>query len=156
MRFRILLGAVLLFSAFLSTIAQYSPPPPQRPPQSQPPAYPGQQQYRWGRPRPPATGACFFRDAFFQGDYFCLKLGETWQNMPRGFNDQISSIRVYNGASARVFNDVNFRGPNMRVTRSIQDLVRVPLQGNPSKNWNDRISSIAVYRSNDAWDRGHP
>jgi len=32
----------------------------------------------------------------------------------------------------------------------------VPRPDNRSKNWNDRISSMAVYRANDEWDRGHP
>jgi hypothetical protein len=117
---------------------------------------PAAAQYQWGRPKPPATGACFYRDGFFRGDYFCLKLGDTWPSLPRGFNDQISSIRIFNGAQVRIFNDVNFRGPNSRIPRSVQDLTRLPIPGNPSKNWNDRISSIAVYRANDAWDRGHP
>jgi hypothetical protein len=56
----------------------------------------------------------------------------------------------------RIFNDTNFRGVNVRIPRSANDLARLPIPGNPNKNWNDRISSISVYRANDAWDRGHP
>jgi hypothetical protein len=113
-------------------------------------------QYQWGRPKPPATGACFYRDANFRGDYFCMKLGDTWAVLPSGFNDTISSIRVFNGAQVRIFNDSNFRGPNSRISRQVNDLARLPLPGNRAKNWNDRVSSISVYRANDAWDRSHP
>ena len=33
-------------------------------------------QLRWGRPTVPRDGACFYRDAGFRGDYFCVRAGE--------------------------------------------------------------------------------
>lgn len=113
-------------------------------------------QRQWGRPTPPRMGACFYRDADFRGDYFCLKVGERWPQMPPGFNDQISSIRVFHGARVRIFNNDNFNGINVRINRDIDTLARIRLPDNPSKSWNDRISSIAVYQDRDDWDRGHP
>lgn len=106
-------------------------------------------QWQWGRPHPPHAGACFYKDSHFQGDYFCLRAGERWPSMPAGFNDKITSVRVFGGARLRVFNGDDFRGANFLVVRDVYDLRRIALAENPSKNWNDRISSIAVF------DRGH-
>jgi hypothetical protein len=76
--------------------------------------------------------------------------------MPPGFNDKITAIRLFNGAQVRIFGDDNFRGINSRIRHDVSDLHNVPRPDNRSKNWNDRISSMAVYRANDEWDRGHP
>jgi len=135
MRFRLALCAVLLLSIT---------------------SLPAISQYQWGRPKPPQTGACFYRDLNFTGDYFCMKVGANWPSMPSGFNDRITSIRLFRGAQVRVFNSGNFRGVNSRITRDAPDLRRLRLPDNPSKNWDDRISSIAVYVANDSWDRSHP
>lgn len=111
------------------------------------------QQQRWGRPHPPRAGACFYRDGFFNGDYFCMSAGDRWGAMPRGFNDVISSIRVYGGARVRIFNDGNFQGASAVVDRDVEDLVRFSNRDNPSMNWNDRISSIIVMGGGDDRDR---
>ena len=50
---------------------------------------------RWGRERFPDSGACFFRDVEFRGDYFCVRAGDDVGRMPEGMNDAISSIRVF-------------------------------------------------------------
>ena len=113
-------------------------------------------QYKWGHPRPPKTGACFYKDSDFRGDYFCLKLGERWPSMPGGFNDRISSIRLFRGARVRIFVDSDFRGANLRIDHDINDLRAIRLPDNTSKTWNDRISSLAVHADRDDWDRGHP
>ena len=113
-------------------------------------------QYQWGRPHPPKAGACFYQDVGFRGDYFCMKQSDRWAVLPAGFNDKISAIRVFGGSRVRIFNDVNFQGSNLRVNRDLNDLRRVSLPDNPSKNWNDRISSISIYRDRDDWDRSHP
>ena len=48
---------------------------------------------RWGRPRPPRAGACFYQNANYGGDYFCVEAGDEYDVMPEGLNDRISSIR---------------------------------------------------------------
>ncbi|HVP63283.1 MAG TPA: peptidase inhibitor family I36 protein [candidate division Zixibacteria bacterium] len=107
----------------------------------------------WGRGERPHDGACFYRDSNFRGDYFCVKSGERLASLPPGFNDRIRSIRVFGDAAVRVFNDENFRGVHTLFrgddARNLHD-VRVP--DNHSKNWADRISSIAVFRRDrDEW-----
>jgi hypothetical protein len=117
---------------------------------------PALSQPQWGRPRPPKTGACFYKDSEFRGDYFCLKLGERWPSMPAGFNDKISSIRLFRGARVRIFYDDNFGGMSFRVDRDVENLQHIKLPDNSNRSWNDRISSIAVHRERDEWDRNHP
>jgi hypothetical protein len=108
-------------------------------------------QWRWGRPHPPRAGACFYKDGNFRGDFFCLKEGERWPNMPAGFNDRISSIRVFGGSRLRIFTDAEFRGASLLLDRDADNLSRIPLPDNRGKSWNDRITSIAVFRDRDEW-----
>jgi hypothetical protein len=113
-------------------------------------------QWGWGRPHPPSAGACFYKDNNFNGEYFCLKAGERWPSMPAGFNDRITSIRVFGGARLRIFNGVNFSSVSLFLDHDVNDLHRIPIADNPSKNWNDRISSIAVFQDRDEWEDHHP
>lgn len=85
----------------------------------------------------PRRGACFFVDNNFQGNYFCVRAGEGLEHMPTGFNDRISSIRIFGNARVSVFKDSKFRGRRLDFNRSIRDLVRI-------RNENDSISSIRV------------
>ena len=116
---------------------------------------PASAQYRWGRPHPPRVGACFYREAGFGGDYFCLKVHDRWPSLPRGFNDRISSIRVFSGARLRLFDSYNFRGRNALIDSDVFDLRELRLPENPGKSWNDRVSSIAVFRERDEWEHRH-
>jgi hypothetical protein len=133
MRLRFAFVILLLFAASLPASAQWS----------------------WGRPRPPRDGACFYKAANFGGDFFCLKAGERWPSMPRGFNDQVTSIRVFGRSRLRLFNNDNFGGVSLLLDRSVDDLRRIPVADNRSKNWNNRISSIAVFQGRDEWE-GRP
>jgi multidrug efflux pump subunit AcrA (membrane-fusion protein) len=45
----------------------------------------GAAQYTWGRPSQPQSGACFYKDPGFQGDYFCVRDGE---NQPFVYAEQ--------------------------------------------------------------------
>jgi hypothetical protein len=117
---------------------------------------PGFAQWQWGRPHPPKAGACFYKDQDFRGDFFCLKAGERWPSLPGGFNDRITSIRVFGGARLRVFNDGNFGGMSLFLDHDVNDLRRIPLADNPFKNWNDRISSLAVFQDRDEWEDRRP
>jgi len=110
---------------------------------------------QWGRPSPPKVGACFYRESDFRGEYFCLKMGERWPTMPPGFNDKISSIRVFRGAVVAIFENDGFNGERMRVDSDVDTLKRFPLRHDPYHTWNDQISSLAVFRADDDWDRGH-
>jgi hypothetical protein len=115
-----------------------------------------QRQWQWGHPQQPRAGACFYRNINFQGDYFCMKAGDRWPSLPRGFNDQISSIRIFHGALVQVFENGGFTGRRLRIDHDVDSLLRARLPGDPGKSWNDRISAIAVYLPRDIWDQGHP
>lgn len=98
----------------------------------------------WGRGAQPRQGACFFRDRDFQGDYFCLARGQNLNSLPAGFNDRISSVRLFGGARVAVFQDREFRGREGRFRRDIADLHDRRLRDDRDHTWNDRISSIQV------------
>jgi hypothetical protein len=91
---------------------------------------------RWGRGPFPGSGACFFQDVDFRGEYFCIAAGENIGRVPDDMNDRISSIRIFGRAEVAVFRDVRFQGGAARFGRSIRDL--------RDEHWNDRISSMRV------------
>ena len=86
-------------------------------------------QYSWGRPSEPQSGACFYKDPEFHGDYFCVRDGENQPDMPRGLNDKISSVRIFGNASVTVFQDSRFEGRSSRFDYDVPDLKR--------EGWND-------------------
>ena len=94
----------------------------------------------WGRPPVPRSGACFYRDINFGGEYFCASQGSRAE-VPRGTNDEISSVRIFGDAAVTVFRDENYRGSSRRFNGDVQDLRR--------SGWNDRISSYAIERRRD-------
>jgi len=49
----------------------------------------------WGAEAIPREGACFYEDRDFQGRSFCVPRGAAYTSLPEGFNDKISSIRVF-------------------------------------------------------------
>jgi hypothetical protein len=89
----------------------------------------------WGRQEMPREGACFYRDADFRGDYFCLPRGASYEQVPAGFNDSISSIRV-RGANVMLFTDRGFEGRSSQMKSDVKNLRGA---------WSDRVSSIRVY-----------
>ena len=91
---------------------------------------------RWGREPFPGSGACFFRDVEFRGEYFCVPAGEDVVRLPYEMNDAISSIRLFGRAEVIVFTNDRFRGGWARFDRSLPDL--------RDERWNDRISSLRV------------
>jgi hypothetical protein len=96
-------------------------------------------QPRWGRERMPQAGACFFEDANFRGDYFCVRDSDRLLSMPAGMGDRISSVRVLGGSEVTVFRDAGLRGRSARFINDVRDLKR--------EGWNDQISSVDVVRS---------
>jgi len=110
---------------------------------------PGPRPYPRPRPMPePFYGkACFYQDAFFGGTSFCLESGQqkmSLYNFRNGmFNDEISSLKVFGGASVRVCTGENFGG---RCKTFSQDQAQLGFTGDFwSIAINNRISSIEVY-----------
>jgi hypothetical protein len=99
-------------------------------------------QPRWGRSGTPRSGACFYRDFNFRGDYFCAAPGEHIAFLTGGMNDQISSIRTFGDTEVTLFQDPRFRGRWTRLEGNVRNL--------RSEGWNDRLSSIRVSRG---WGR---
>ena len=91
---------------------------------------------RWGREKFPQSGACFFQDADYRGDYFCVAAGANVAAVPNDLNDGISSIRIFGRAAIIVFRDVRFGGGSARFSSSVRNL--------KDENWNDRISSVRI------------
>ena len=91
---------------------------------------------RWGRPRPPRAGACFYQNANYGGDYFCVQAGDEYDVMPEGLNDKISSIRLFGDADVTVYRNPSFRGRSSRFNEDVSNL--------QSEGWNDTVSSIRV------------
>jgi len=92
----------------------------------------------WGRPSVPQSGVCFYQDRNFNGDYFCAAAGSATNEVPRGTNDKITSIRLFGNATVEVFQDARFEGRSTRFDRDQPDLHR--------SGWNDLISSFRVGR----------
>jgi hypothetical protein len=81
------------------------------------------------------VGACFYEDANFRGLYFCAPRGATFRALPRGFNDRISSIRVF-GSDVRIFQDRDFRGRSREIRSDAPNL---------RGDWKDDVSSVRVF-----------
>lgn len=90
----------------------------------------------WNRDaRSPREGACFYEDRDFGGRSFCVPRGATYTALPRGFNDRISSVRVF-GAEVRIFQERNFRGRSADIRADTPNL---------RGNWRDNVSSMRVF-----------
>ncbi len=88
-------------------------------------------------------GACFYRQANFRGDVFCMRRGESYPRLGN-FGDQISSVRVFGGARAIIYNDRNFSGGRSAVAFDVANLKNFRYPNDRSHTWNNRISSIQV------------
>jgi hypothetical protein len=84
------------------------------------------------------TGICVYEEADFRGRSQCWEAGQEERNLNRfeGWNDRISSIRVFGRARAAVYRDAQFKGQRLNVDRDIRDL--------GAANWDDQISSLEV------------
>jgi hypothetical protein len=106
-------------------------------------ASPAAAQPRWGRPRAPRAGACFYQDDRFRGEYFCVEAGDDVASMPSGMNDEITSIQTFGDVEVEIFQDVRFSGRSKRFDSSVRNL---------GDDWNDRLSSIRVTRRRDRYE----
>ena len=104
-------------------------------------------QPKWGRERVPNQGACFYQDANFRGNYFCVRQGERLASLPSGMSDKISSVRVFGSSEVTVFRDANMRGRSARFINQVQNL--------KGEGWNDQISSLEVSSGRDYSAYGH-
>ena len=82
----------------------------------------------------PLDGACFYLDADYRGDSFCMNAGESRRNVEARLNDRISSVRVFGRAQVLVYENENFGGASRTFVRDVSNL----------GNFNDKITSIAV------------
>ena len=103
-------------------------------------ASPASAQPRWGRPRAPRAGACFYRDAGYRGDYFCVDAAARTGAATRNERSD-SSIQVFGDVEVEVYQDTSFRGRSRRFDRSVRNL--------GDDGWNDRLSSDRVNRPRD-------
>jgi hypothetical protein len=90
----------------------------------------------------PRAGACFYKDARFQGDHFCVRRGDKLPALPGNFGGNISSIQLFGRARTVVFNDRDFRNGSQEIRRSVADLRSERFRG--GHTWNNRISSLIV------------
>ena len=87
---------------------------------------------------------CVYQHAGFRGNSQCFDAGDEVPNLREiGWNDAISSIRVFGGTRVAVFEDGDFQGQRLIVEQDIADLTQVGAAGGRG-NWNDRISSLRV------------
>jgi hypothetical protein len=93
---------------------------------------------KWGRGSTPRDGVCFYEDAEYRGDYFCVNAGDSISSMPPGMNDRISSIKIFGRAEVTVFKDIRYEGKSTRFGRDVRNL--------GDEGWNDKVSSLEVRR----------
>lgn len=95
------------------------------------------------RPEPRYGKACFYMNAFYGGQSFCLEAGQRRMHLNGAYNDEISSLKVFGGASVRVCTDTNMGGRCKEFNNN------TPQLGFTGDFWsvafNNRISSIEVY-----------
>jgi hypothetical protein len=91
---------------------------------------------RWGHEDFPRTGACFFQDPGFRGNYFCAQPGRDFSFLASGFDNEISSIRTFGDVEVTVFRDSQFRGRSAEFRDDVRNL--------RNEGWNDRLSSLRV------------
>ena len=87
--------------------------------------------------RPARDRICVYEDINYGGRSQCWNADEEERNLSgTGWNDRISSIRVYGRARIEVYRDADYRGQRVRLERDSADLGAL--------NWSDQISSFQV------------
>jgi len=97
----------------------------------------------WGGP----GRVCFYENANYAGQSFCMDAGQQNYNLAGFFNDRISSISIDGDIQVTVYADANFSGQSLVVNGNMANL-------NDTGFWNDRISSIDTYGG--GWGGGRP
>jgi hypothetical protein len=87
--------------------------------------------------RPARDRICVYEDLNFGGRSQCWNADHEERNLNGiGWNDRISSIRVFGRARVEVYRDADYRGQRLRLERDAPDLGAI--------NWSDQISSFQV------------
>jgi Peptidase inhibitor family I36 len=87
--------------------------------------------------RPARDRICIYEEINYGGRSQCWNADEEERNLSgTGWNDRISSIRVYGRARIEVYRDADYRGQRLRIERDSADLGAI--------NWSDQISSFQV------------
>jgi hypothetical protein len=85
---------------------------------------------------------CVYQHVNFQGNSLCWDAGFAIRDLRDiGWNDGISSIRVFGNTRIAIYEHRNFEGDRLVVSDDLADLTRVRASYG---NWNDRISSVRV------------
>lgn len=82
-----------------------------------------------------AAEVCFFADVRFGGESFCVTSGQSLGQMPDGWNDRVSSIRITGNATVTVCADAGFAGACQAFSATTPQL---------PGDLNDAISSVRV------------
>jgi hypothetical protein len=130
-----------------------TPPPP---PQPAPAPFPRGREPQGREPRTISEGVCVYEGAHYEGRAMCFGPNEDLRDLGRvsGFNNRISSIRVFGGAQAIIYRDIQFRGESFAVNNDISDLSRLRMRA--GRGWDDQISSIQIERRGFGRGRGRP
>lgn len=91
-------------------------------------------------PSGPSGGprACFYEHTGYGGASFCIAAGDSLGNFTSaGFNDVVSSIRLFGGASVQVCEHAGFGGSCVTWNSNKSDLT--------ASGWNDIISSAEAF-----------
>lgn len=90
------------------------------------------------------NNVCIYEDIDFRGRYQCFESRDEIADLGRstGWNDRISSIRVYGVARVTLYRDINFRGDRVTLDRDVPDLRRVRMTG--SLSWDNQVSSLDI------------
>jgi hypothetical protein len=87
--------------------------------------------------RPSRDRICIYEHINYGGRSQCWNADEEVENLNRlGWNDQVSSVRVFGRARVELYRDADYRGGRIRLDRDTPDLGAL--------NWSDQISSFQV------------
>lgn len=80
---------------------------------------------------------CIYEDVNYGGRSQCWSADDQERNLSgSGWNDRISSVRLYGRARVELYRDADYRGGRLRLDRDTPDL--------GAMNWNDQVSSFQV------------
>jgi hypothetical protein len=95
-----------------------------------------------------ASYVILYKDISFKGDSEIFITedpnfdGWLWTKGNKIGNDKVSSVKLLNGATCKLYKDSGFKGGSITLTQSCSNLKSI--------GWNDKASSIKVYNIN-AW-----